>query len=54
MSGLGQQFIGNPYLGEFGQQLKRGRLSTGSGKLDQVTKKLTGSRKEKRQIFPMS
>ena len=24
MKGLGQQFIGNPYLGEFGQQLKRG------------------------------
>ena len=49
MSGLGQQFIGNPYLGEFGQQLKRGDYQQAAAKLDQVTKKLPEFEKEKRQ-----
>ena len=49
MSGLGQQFIGNPYLGEFGQQLKRGDYQQAAAKLDQVTKKLPEYEKEKRQ-----
>ena len=49
MSGLGQQFIGNPYLGEFGQQLKRGDYQQAAAKLDQVTQKLPEYEKEKRQ-----
>ena len=49
MSGLGQQFIGNPYLGEFGQQLKRGDYQQAASKLDKVTEKLPEFDKEKRQ-----
>ncbi len=49
MKGLGQQFIGNPYLGEFGQQLKRGDYQQAAAKLDNVTKKLPEFDKEKRQ-----
>ena len=49
MSGLGQQFIGNPYLGEFGQQLTRGDYQQAAAKLDKVTEKLPEFDKEKRQ-----
>ena len=49
MNGLGQQFIGNPYLGEFGQQLKRGDYQQAAAKLDNVTKELPEFDKEKRQ-----
>ncbi len=49
MKGLGQQFIGNPYLGEFGHQLKRGDYQQAATKLDDVTKDLPKSDKEKRQ-----
>lgn len=49
MKGLGQQFIGNPYLGEFGHQLKRGDYQQAAMKLDDVTKDLPKSDKEKRQ-----
>ena len=49
MHGLGQQFIGNPYLGEFGLQLKRGDYQQASAKLDNVTKELPKFAKEKRQ-----
>ena len=38
MRGLGQQFVGNPYLGEFGQQLKRGDYQQAATDLDKVTK----------------
>ena len=40
LNGLGQQFIGNPYLGEFGQQLKRGDYQQAATKLDNLTKEL--------------
>ncbi len=49
LNGLGQQFIGNPYLGEFGQQLKRGDYQQAAAKLDKVTEKLPEFDKEKRQ-----
>lgn len=49
MRGLGQQFIGNPYLGEFGLQLKRGDYQQAASKLDNVTKDLPKFDKEKRQ-----
>ena len=49
MKGLGQQFIGNPYLGEFGHQLKRGDYQQAATELDDVTKDLPKSDKEKRQ-----
>ena len=49
MSGLGQQFIGNPYLGEFGQHLKQGDYQQAASKLDKVTEKLPEFDKEKRQ-----
>ena len=49
MKGLGQQFIGNPYLGEFGQQLKRGDYQQAASKLDYVTKDIPKFDKEKRQ-----
>ena len=49
MKGLGQQFIGNPYLGEFGQQLRRGDYQEAAAKLDNVTKELPEFDKEKRQ-----
>lgn len=49
MNGLGQQFIGNPYLGEFGQQLKRSDYQNAATELDKVTKDLPKSDKEKRQ-----
>ena len=49
MRGLGQQFIGNPYLGEFGQQLKRGDYQEAAAKLDNVAKDVPKFDKEKRQ-----
>ena len=49
MNGLGQQFIGNPYLGEFGRQLKRGDYQQASTKLDDLTKELPKFDKEKRR-----
>ena len=49
MRGLGQQFIGNPYLGEFGQQLKRGDYQQAATNLDKVAKKVPKFDKEKRQ-----
>ncbi len=49
MKGLGQQFIGNPYFGEFGQQLKRGDYQQAASKLDNVTKNVPKFDKEKRQ-----
>ena len=49
MNGLGQQFIGNPYLGEFGRQLKRGDYQQAATKLDDLTKELPKFDKEKRR-----
>ena len=49
MNGLGQQFIGNPYLGEFGQQLKRGDYQQAATKLNDLTKELPKFDKEKRR-----
>lgn len=49
MRGLGQQFIGNPSLGEFGQQLKRGDYQQAAAKLDNLRKDLPKFDTEKRQ-----
>ena len=49
MKGLGQAFIGNPYLGEFGQQLKLGDYQQAASKLDNVTQNVRKFDKEKRQ-----
>ena len=49
MRGLGQQFVGNPYLGEFGQQLKRGDYQQAASDLDKVAKTVPKANKEKRQ-----
>lgn len=49
MRGLGQQFIGNPYLGEFGRQLKRGDYHQAATNLDKVSKDVPKFDKEKRQ-----
>ena len=49
MRGLGQQFVGNPYLGEFGQRLKRGDYQQAATDLDKVTKDVPKFDKEKRQ-----
>ena len=49
MKGLGQQFIGNPILGEFGQQLKRGDYKEAADKLDKVAKDVPKLDQEKRQ-----
>ena len=49
MNGLGQQFIGNPYLGEFGYQLKRGDYQQAATKLDDLTKELPKFDTEKRR-----
>lgn len=49
MNGLAQQFIGNPYLGEFGQQLKRGDYQQAATKLDTLTKALPKFDTEKRR-----
>ena len=49
MQGLGQQFIGNPILGEFGQQLKRGDYKKAADKLDKVAKDVPKFNPEQRQ-----
>ena len=49
MRGLGQQFIGNPYLGEFGRQLKRGDYHQAATNLDKAAKDVPKFDKEKRQ-----
>ena len=49
MNGLGNQFIGNPYLGEFGRQLKRGDYQQAANELDNLTKELPKFDKEKRR-----
>ena len=49
MKGLGQQFIGNPILGEFGQQLKRGDYQKAAEKLDKVAKDVPKFDQEQRQ-----
>ena len=49
MNGLAQQFIGNPYLGEFGHQLKRGDYQQAATKLDNLTKALPKFDTEKRR-----
>ncbi len=49
MRGLGQQFVGNPYLGEFGQRLKRGDYQQAASDLDKVAKTVPKIDKEKRQ-----
>lgn len=49
MKGLGQQLIGNPILGEFGQQLKRGDYQKAADKLDKVAEDVPKFNQEKRQ-----
>ncbi|MCE2401940.1 hypothetical protein J4G08_13765 [Candidatus Poribacteria bacterium] len=49
MKGLGQQFIGNPILGDFGQQLKRGDYKEAADKLDKVAADVPKYDQEKRQ-----
>ena len=49
MKGLGQQFIGNPILGDFGQQLKRGDYQKAADKLDKVAEDVPKYDQEKRQ-----
>ena len=49
MKGLGQQFIGNPILGEFGQRLKKGDYQKAADKLDKVAKDVPKFDQEKRQ-----
>ena len=49
MKGLGQQLIGNPILGDFGQQLKRGDYQKAAEKLDKVAKDVPKFDQEKRQ-----
>ena len=49
MQGLGQQFIGNPYLGEFGRQLKRGDYQEAATQLDKVAEDIPTFDPEKRQ-----
>lgn len=49
MRGLGQQFVGNPYLGEFGRQLKRGDYQQAASDLDKVAKTVPKVDREKRQ-----
>ena len=49
IKGLGQQFIGNPILGDFGQQLKRGDYKEAADKLDKVAEDVPKYDQEKRQ-----
>ena len=49
MKGLGQQFIGNPILGDFGQKLKRGDYEKAADDLDKVAKDVPKYDQEKRQ-----
>ena len=48
MKGLGQEFIGNPHLGDFGAQLKRGEYEQAGKKLNQVSKKVEKLDREQR------
>ena len=49
MKGLGQQFIGNPILGEFGQKLKKGDYKEAADKLDKVSKDIPKFDQEQKQ-----
>ncbi len=49
MKGLGQQFIGNPILGEFGQKLKKGDYKEAADKLDNVSKDIPKFDQEQKQ-----
>lgn len=49
MKGLGQQFIGNPILGEFGQKLKKGDYKEAAEKLDKVAKDIPKFDQEQKQ-----
>lgn len=49
MKGLGQQFIGNPILGEFGQKLKKGDYDEAADKLDKVSKDIPKFDQEQKQ-----
>lgn len=49
LKGLGDQFIGNPILGEFGQQVKLGDYQKAAQKLDKVAKDVPKFDAEKRQ-----
>ena len=49
MKGLGQEFIGNPILNDFGQQLKRGDYDKAAEKLDKVAKDVPKFEQEKKQ-----
>ena len=49
MKGLGQQFIGNPILGEFGQKLKKGDYDEAADKLDKVAKDIPKFDQEQKQ-----
>lgn len=49
MKGLGQKFIGNPILGNFGHTLKRGEYEKAAKKLDEVREKVKQLDQEQRQ-----
>ena len=49
MKGLGQQFIGNPILGEFGQKLKKGDYDEAADKLDKVAQDIPKFDQEQKQ-----
>ncbi len=49
MKGLGQQFIGNPILGEFGQKLKKGDYKEAADKLDKVSEDIPKFDQEQKQ-----
>ena len=49
MKGLGQQFIGNPILGEFGQKLKKGDYEKAADKLDKVAQDIPKFDQEQKQ-----
>lgn len=49
MKGLGQQFIGNPILGEFGQKLKKGDYKEAADKLDKVSEDIPQFDQEQKQ-----
>lgn len=49
MKGLGQQFVGNPILGEFGQKLKKGDYKEAADKLDKVSEDIPKFDQEQKQ-----
>lgn len=49
MKGLGQQFTGNPILGDFGYTLKRGEYEQAAKKLDKVKENIKQLNREQRQ-----